>query len=244
MAGKLLKFLETLKDALYEKEDSLLLKDYQKVVNQSLSVYEQLYFPAMIERPQMKPHPLIMSRDSFHQSRYDILLHKKLILTLLELINLSKEMETNRSWCLDVTKATFESIECFNHQVAIATVGMTKHGLVCTLADMCDVIVLAHGKVLSWQILQTEPVGFHSTFKEWAVSNYSFIDATVELIAGTTSLLGKPNSSQLDLTEIKNEIFGKIWQEVSRQILLKLESSLNNEPDIEKFRHLLMKTGK
>lgn len=180
-----------------------------------------------------------------HPSRYDMMIHKKLIVTLIELITCSNEVESDLEWSLDISKVALRAIERFNEQVAIATEGMKCDNVTCTLADVCDVIVSGRGRVISHRISQTEQISSCS-IKEWASFNSSFISTIIELIAGTTSLMSNGDGilNSTEVNKIKEIIIGKVWQEVGREVVMKLESSLTNERDIENIQQMLRDIGK
>lgn len=232
--------VQALNDYSSRDRRDIYLKDHVTIIQHSLD---------SLKSAQLRPRPTVTSRDLSHQTWYELLLSKTLILALMELLYSSNELE---DWYIPLIRILVQIIQSYNENVAIATGGVVPDQLRCTFADVCDVFVLSRGRVLCQCILATKPLPLH-VLKALAESNSHLTKSIIGLIIGTTSLHVHvhvaPNlqecSGLVDWSDLCEQIDGKIWQYTGHEIITCLSGLIDTATERDTFHQIVDKpTGR
>ena len=251
---KELQELQALKESVSRDKKERNLKDYSSILQESLDTVRYVKFPKA-EPPQLRTHPLEPILSVSQHTWFVISLHKEILLTSLQLLCQCAEIESDEEWCISKLKSTLCIIEIYNNQVAMATKGVATSKLCCSFTDICDLVVQTRGCVLCNRIMDTRPLLSH-LINEWAGSHINLMKAIIALILGATTLLENSPHDQKYIyaktwqecsqlvsgkwNELAMCLDGRVWQEVSRQVVPQLRVLIDNE----KEREILYETMK
>lgn len=181
--------------------------------NQKQSLHQ--FIQSLHEKPRLGTS----SRDPL--LRYEFLLRKELILSLLELTFLTISEEEEEKEDIITIQSLLQIVQSLN-MVVVDTVGVvsckTRYSQF-TLADIFDTFVSARGRVLCECILATRPLPF-SRIKIWFDFNKKLTKAIIGLIIGATSLLDDYTCSKLRSAHsfVHKTFGGKTWRECIRLV--------------------------
>lgn len=234
--------------------------------NQKQSLHQFIH--SLHEKPRLGTS----SRDPL--LRYEFLLRKELILSLMELTFLTISEEEEEKEDIITIQSLLQIAQSLN-MVAVDTVGVASWKTPrFTLADIFDTFVSARGCVLCDRILATRPLPF-SQIKIWFDFNGKLTKAIIGLIIGATSLLDDYTCSKLQSAhsfvhktfggktwrecirlvsgshdELCSQVNGRIWQAIGGRLVSSLSVLLSDDElkeNIETFNQLILSindTGK
>ena len=197
-----------------------------------------------------KPHP-----PKFTEI-FEFLVQKKLLLSQLELLHCSYELENDPKWSINWLNSILKSIESLRR----AVVTTSSAGFSICLADVCDTFVLTNGFVMSEMMERESDLSKVSESVEiyWYITR-----GVVILLLCNTMLLGQCYGSQqhlvsnaenwcdlhvgpfeghFDVKDFIHLLWGRVWQEVGHRLvprLIGMAYEPMKEDTIQRIRRLM-----
>ena len=228
---------ETEKLTEYSFECGKLLKMKDEAVRQWVCVEDKLSSLRV---------DVVGSQRFCSEHMYQNLLLKQLLLSYLKLLMCSVELYDDPVWCIERLGLILRCIESYNKHLNALVGGLVCDAAFCTLADVNDTFTLVRGCIL------VEIISKRNTeLLKWVEFECDLIKGLVLSMLINTSLMKtvrddlQPLVSRvqswkhfaqlmddIEEIEISNVLEGRVWQEVGRRLVPRIQGLLLNKKEI------------